>query len=358
MTTLLAYADYWATGEADLAAAYMPLLVHNLRLQDRDGTGLLNCSAVTRGGCAAGRAGQGHHIVDWRPAPNRSMFAFSEHLSVTQAFALAGLGRLGSLAELLNRSALAASLAGEAAALRASMEARMWDGNGTGRWCDGACSEVGWRSGVTTSAWMLWLGLLPAASVPAAWSQLAGWGLEGFGDYGAFVFLGALAAFDGDDGSALLRALTKCDAQSWCAMMRDYNATMTREGLYGAGGTSSHPWGTAPLAGVAGGVVGVSQTSPGFATFSVRPRLARLTHATLRVPTLHGFIDVHATPNETRVAPPCGTTATVCVRDGSAPRRLLLDGSPAAAQVADGRHRCAVGVGCGAGGRARRVSLE
>ena len=105
--------------------------------------------------------------------------------------------------------------------------------------------------------------------------------------------------------------------------------------------------------------MGVSQTSPGFATFSVRPRLARLTHATLRVPTLHGFIDVHATPNETRVAPPCGTTATVCVRDGSsAPRRLLLDGSPAAAQVADGRHRCAVGVGCGAGGRARRVSLE
>jgi len=99
-----------------------------------------------------------------------------------QAFALAGLGRLGSLAELLNLSALAASLAGEArspeitrdhprspeitrdhprspvslageaAALRASMEARMWDGNGTGRWCDGACSEVGWRSGVTTSA--------------------------------------------------------------------------------------------------------------------------------------------------------------------------------------------------------------
>ena len=133
---------------------------------------------------------------------------------------------------------------------------------------------------------------------------------------------------------------------------------LSSQGLYGAGGTSSHPWGAAPLAGVASGVVGVSQTSPGFATFSVRPRLARLTHATLRVPTLHGFIDVHATPNETRVAPPCGTTATVCVRDGSAPRRLLLDGSPAAAQVADGRHRCAVGVGCGAGGRARRVSLE
>ena len=40
MTALLAYADYWATGEADLAAAYMPLLVHNLRLQDRDGTGV------------------------------------------------------------------------------------------------------------------------------------------------------------------------------------------------------------------------------------------------------------------------------------------------------------------------------
>jgi hypothetical protein len=32
----------------------------------------------------------------------------------------------------------------------------------------------------------------------------------------------------GDDGTAMLTALTKCDAWSWCAEIEKFNATMTR----------------------------------------------------------------------------------------------------------------------------------
>ena len=45
--------------------------------------------------------------------------------------------------------------------------------------------------------------------------QAAKYGLEGTGDYGAFIYLAALNKYAGDDGSATLHALTKCDRSSW-----------------------------------------------------------------------------------------------------------------------------------------------
>jgi alpha-L-rhamnosidase len=207
MSALLAYADYWATAEADLGAAYLPLLANNTRWADRDATGLLNCSAITPSGCNS-RPGTGHHIIDWFPGPSGQMFKFSTHLSVNQAFAVRGLELLSTLAGQSKQADAAAALARKAATLRAAMMARMWDGNATGRFCDGICSEVAWHSGVTTSAWTLWLNLVPPQSVPAVWQQVADWGLEGFGDYGAHVYLSALNAYAGDDGSATLNALT------------------------------------------------------------------------------------------------------------------------------------------------------
>ena len=99
--------------------------------------------------------------------------------------------------------------------------------------------------------------------VASVFDQLAEWGLEGIGDYGAFVFLGAMAklqhrigrsggsdsgsgsgsggggsgsrrgrgAAGGDDGSALIAALAKCDVDSWCHEIDAFNATMTIESL-------------------------------------------------------------------------------------------------------------------------------
>ena len=95
--------------------------------------------------------------------------------------------------------------------------------------CDGICSDVGNHSGVTTAAWTLFNNIVPDPSIPAAWKTAADWGAHGFGDYGVFVYLSALNKHAGDDGTAMLTALTKCDIQSWCSEIKLFNATMTRE---------------------------------------------------------------------------------------------------------------------------------
>ncbi|KAH8076945.1 hypothetical protein JL720_10243 [Aureococcus anophagefferens] len=239
--------------------------------------------------CSSPPAGPGHHIVDWFPGPSGAMFRASDHLSVDQAFAVAGLRKLAATAG----GAVAKAAAADADALYAAMKTHMWNASAN-RYCDGACADVAGHAGVTTAR---------------------AWGLEGFGSYGAFIYLSALAACDVDDGSAMLEALTKCDAQSWCAEMRDSGATMTRESW--AGGTYSHPWGTAALVGVSAGVLGVAQTAPAWRNFTVKPKLGNLTFANGVVPTLAGPVAVNATPTATAVVVPPNSRATVCVANAA-----------------------------------------
>ena len=44
----------------------------------------------------------------------------------------------------------------------------------------------------------------------------ADFGMTRLGDYGAFIYVNALAMHATDDGSAMLNTLTKCDEFSWC----------------------------------------------------------------------------------------------------------------------------------------------
>lgn len=366
ISVLLARLDYWNTGLADLGGAYMDLYANNTMLGDRDGTGLLNCSAQARGGCS-GRPGRGHHIIDWDPPPSGHMFKNSEHTSVNNGFALRGLLDLADMAAVLGNPAKARKFKQDAAGLSAAMKAHMWDSNNS-RYCDGICTEVSNQSGVTTSMFFLFNDLLGSdGEKQKAWQIAADYGLEGTGDYGAFIYLAGMNKFVGDDGTANLNALTKCDASSWCHEMEAYNATMTRETWNG--GTYSHPWGTGAVSGIAGGILGIQQTSPTFATFTVKPRLGGpngLEHASMRVPTLRGPIEVNATRTKTTVKVPCNTVAEqVCLYVGleseSKMERepnpnsnlLLLDGIMVAG-VRDGRHMCVKDLGCGADG-ARRV---
>jgi hypothetical protein len=176
------------------------------------------------------------------------------------------------------------------------------------------------------------------------------------GDYGQFVFLSALNAVpDGDDGSATLAALTKCDAESWCNQIEAQNCTMTRETPILVG-TYSHAWGTAPIAAAAGGLLGITQTAPAWAAFTVAPRLGALRFASLRVPTLRGAVEVRANATHTAVAVPCGAAATLCARRIDAGSLLLLDGEPVAGAATTALHLCVGNVGCGAGGAARVVT--
>jgi hypothetical protein len=110
------------------------------------------------------------------------------------------------------------------------------------------------HSSVYSDMYSLWMGLVPAAAVPGVWGHLASNGLEHIGVYGAWSYLMALAAHDGDGGEALLTALTKCDNYSWCYELNMFDATMTRESW--TGGTMSHIWGASAVVGVVNGLLG------------------------------------------------------------------------------------------------------
>ena len=191
------------------------------------------------------------------------------------------------------------------------------------------------------------------------------------GDFGSFVFLNALSMHTGDDGSAMLTALTKCDVWSWCYEIRNFNASMTRESLDGVrsnGQTMSHSWGTGALSGIVHGIVGVQQTAPAWATFTVKPLLAsRLEFVNATVPTIRGPIVVAATPGRLSVSIPCNTQAVLCVQhahtddDGDNNRSvglLLLDGAAVGVTRTE-QHLCtAPPVGCSAAPRVLSVSVR
>merc|ERR1711865_545356 len=125
--------------------------------------------------------------------------------------------------------------------------------------------------------------------------------------------------YAGDDGSAMLTALTKCDAWSWCYEIKTLNASMTRESLDGVranGQTMSHSWGTGALSGIIHGIVGVQQTAPAWRTFIVKPLLASLEFVNATVPTIRGPIVVAATPQQLSVSVPCNTQAMLCIQLG------------------------------------------
>jgi hypothetical protein len=260
MTPNLAWADYQATGSTDLFKAYMPRLFNNTFWpQHKDErVGLLN---TTWAG--------GSHIVGWDPLPNQTRFKSSDYEYVSNAYAARGLA---ILAQLANASGVgyekhAAAFGAMAKGVRAAMMEHMWDKK-KGHYCDGICADpvINGTSGEYTDMYSLYLGFVPPKSSPAVWAAIASAGLEYMGDYGAYTYQAALSDFDefgaaqsgnveanggGDDGTAMLHALTKCDDTSWCAMWQKYNATMTREAFplphLPQGQTMSHPWGTAAI---------------------------------------------------------------------------------------------------------------
>ena len=367
----------------------------------------------------------GSHIVDWMPNGQESdqtvalgEFTASNHMSVTNAMAAHALDLLAQMVAVGGRATDAARFAAESASLevrgreepvrvvvvmmgllrrvehdvpttmkektesllalfhpllasaaQAAIVTHMWNGTA---FCDGVCSEVGGNSRMMTNMFLLAFGMVPAANIPAAWGVVADWGIEKIGDYGAFWWLMAISSgyyapyyVTPDDGSALLHALTKCDQDSWCSGLRDDNLTMTRESWHD--GTYSHGWGTGAIVGVTWGILGVHETSPGWATFLVAPKLGTLTHAAGTVPTIRGFINVTATPGAVDVHVPCNSRARLCAPRSAADTgpftaaafTLLLDGVEVAAPTLEGGHLCVPDdLGCGAHGAPRQLRVQ
>ena len=291
-------------------------------------------------------------------------------MSVTNMFAARGLDILSQMVAAGGRTANASRISAEAAALKSNIVAKMWNGTA---FCDGICTDpkIKGASLVMTNMFSLFFGLVPAANIPSVWSTVTAWGLEQMGDYGAFFYQLALSSsyYSGfydtpDDGTAMVTALTKCDQYSWCSGLQRDNLTMTRESWHD--GTYSHGWGSSAIVGVSIGIMGVHQTSPSFASFTLKPKLGSLTRAAITVPTIRGFISVSAGPGAVNVTVPCNVMATVCAprtsHDGVVftplTHALHLDGTEMSA-VASGGHLCLdAPIGCGIAGSPRQLLVQ
>jgi alpha-L-rhamnosidase len=332
MAAQLAFDDYMATGLPDLFAAYEEQIYGRLDLAALDGTGLINTTT-------------GRHLVGWDPPPSPEYFKNNAHTAVCNGWAVHGLEALATMASADGNAANASLYSNLASNIRAAMVTQMWD-TAAGRFCDGPCSDpkVQGHGGYTTNYFTTFFGLVPEEHASGVWKELAGIGMTGIGDYGSFVFLNALAAHPGDDGTAMVTALTKCDAFSWCNEIVTYNATMTTESLGSTHQTMSHPWGTGAIPAIVHGVMGIAQTSPTWETFTVKPLLASLKFANITVPTIRGPITVSATPGRVVVGVPCNTRATVCIRAHPAASTvstlLVLDGFYVDAHLQDNSMVC------------------
>jgi hypothetical protein len=113
--------------------------------------------------------------------------------------------------------------------------------------------------------------------------------------------------------------------------------------------------------------MGLRQSAPGYATFTVKPKLGGLEHASITVPSLKGLINITAAPDVVQVGVPCNTIAVLCMPYNRAylrsyqhtsDWRLLLDGA-AVEKIFSAGHLCtARGVGCGSGGKPRVLRTE
>ena len=375
---LMAWQDFWATGDVDFVRAFGDVLISRLRIEYIDSTGLANTSRWYN---YSGRFGvEGNHLVDWQcpgpgagvhTCPNVSMFTPSDYITVDQALMLSGLQKLTrmySAAGLLRNATNAATVASK---LHAAMMSKQWDAS-TKRFCDGICADknVSGHSSVDTDMFTLWLDAVPEQAASGVWKQIASWpDLEGIGVYGAFAFISALAhPSASDDGSAMVHILTQCSNRSWCKEIEDYNATMTMEDWSPSPWmTYSHPWGTSPIIGVVNGIIGLRQTGEAFSTFEVKPKLGNLSFVHIRVPTIRGHIEVNASTTESggsvSVTIPCNSLATLCVPHGlgrksaDAAPLLSLDGAAIKGKV-DGNHLCVPNyLGCAADAAARVLSF-
>eukprot|EP00040_Diaphanoeca_grandis_P032975 m.200886 g.200886 ORF g.200886 m.200886 type:complete len:930 (-) comp32780_c0_seq3:56-2845(-) len=341
MASLLAWHDYQATASVDVFATYEQRLYERTNVGAVDNTSLVNTA-------------HGRHLVGWDPPPTKEMFVNNDHTSVCNGWTIHGLEALSTMAAVGGNQRNATIYNATATLIRRAMLASMWDSSQK-RFCDGPCNDsvVNNHGGVTTNYFTTYFGLVPEESKGAVWQQIADAGLTGIGDYGAFVFVNALAMHPVDDGTAMLTALTKCDAFSWCNEMKTYNATMTTESLGVPHATMSHPWGTAPLPAIVHGIMGIQQTSPAWATFTVKPLIGSLSFANITVPTIRGPIVVAATQHNLTVSFPCNTRAKLCLYNGDFTqasderKTLLLDGNAIVTRIHNQFVCTTTAIGCG-----------
>ncbi|OQA83891.1 MAG: Bacterial alpha-L-rhamnosidase [Lentisphaerae bacterium ADurb.Bin242] len=252
---------------------------------------------------------------------------------VPNAFHVAALRSMVRIAGILGKAADEKFYSERADAVRARLRETMLDlkdRSGLFFDCPGS-----WHTAVMTDAMALFAGIAEGDEIPATAQHLRSKQMA-CSVYGATFVLSALFR-NGFDAEAIKLMATRTGTRSWSGMLQQ-GATITMETWngYGCPGRDwNHSWATAPLHIISREMFGIRPLEPGFAKFSIRPRIAFLKHASIVQPTLHGPVEVSVRRTdgeqvELAVRVPPGTEA---VLDFDGKTRMLSPGEHAFAGV-------------------------
>ena len=226
--------------------------------------------------------------------------------AVVQAWSYLGLRSFAQLGRWIGRGDDAARLDAAADAMRAGVRALLLNDSSVGSAavavCDGRCAATPHLS-VHSTFYALYSGLFAdddalttrlAAYVRARAAEDTVLGVP-CGAYPVQFLLYALYADGYDHGNAAFAVLTAQTKHSWLHMMEVLGATATMECWLPEelpNLSFSHVWSSSPAIIVPQQFFGVNPTSPGFATFDVRPQPGPVLQGRATLPTVRGPITV------------------------------------------------------------------
>lgn len=312
----MAWNDYlWTGDERALKANYEVLKAHSLNAL-RLGNGLISTKQGQTPEFLAGINRPGAPITDIVDWPHNGIeddgFVYTEFNAVVNALYYRTLLRLGSIAEVLAKTAAGdyASLTGrfaadaaqfklEAAETRRAFRNAFLDPSG-GLVCDGIGTG---HASLHSNMMAILCGLLEPEEVPAVADFVESRGLN-CSIFGAHDLLESLYA--AGRGDAALRLMTGDGLRSWYNGLR-LGTTITLEAWddsFKPNQDWNHIAGAAPGNAIPFGLMGIRPVEPGFSLVEIRPQIGDLEWAEMTLPTIRGSIHMRVDGNTLSVTIP------------------------------------------------------
>lgn len=348
---LMAWADYWHTGDDSLLARHYETLKPKTMtaLAREDGLISTRTGRQTKEFLASIHAPKLNDIVDW-PTHMADGFDFREHNSVVNAFHHRSLVLMARIAATLGRAEDQAFYSARADLVRASFQKAFFD-PAASLYRDGIGSE---HHSFHANLFALAFDLVPAERRPAVLAWLKSRGMA-CGVYPAHYVLETF--FDHDEAGHALSLLTADGDRGWLNMIR-MGSTVTTEAWdmkFKHNISWTHAWSASPAHIIPRKLMGIEPAEPGFGRVAIRPRLASLEQASVKLPTIRGDILLSAVnrpaePYALDLTLPANVSGDVFVPVFSrADDVVTIDGRPVAARregawlvvanIGAGRHR-------------------
>ncbi|WP_158074042.1 family 78 glycoside hydrolase catalytic domain [Micromonospora sp. CB01531] len=260
-------------------------------------------------------------IVDW-PASERDGFVFRPYNTVINAIGYRSFMDMAEIAKALGRDDDAVSFNATGERIRSAMNELLWD-DAKGAYRDGLNADrtpvEHWA--VHASVFASAFGVPDADQAARAADYIGSRGMQCSVYCAAFLIE---SLYNGDRSDLAYQLLTSSGRRSWLNMIAT-GAGATAEAWDAslkANMTYSHPWAASPAYNIPQGMFGLRPTTPGYATFDLRPQPQSVSWASVTLPTLKGRIGAafHTHDGRTDVGAhvPGNTVASVFVPAGDA----------------------------------------